>query len=182
MNAEGGAGGGGTNIHLEFEEMITISNKLKASAIFIQKGFRRKSKPLRIRFYKAGQASKAIESYADILGKTMELFDNYCIASHIVSYAMEKCMKQIKSSKTLQDSEIEMRRSSNGCEYVPEEWQGMKDGLDALTGGQYGGGMKSGLIKLNDLLEDIESKSKTRTATGRSALPTPAKKQDRGTV
>ncbi|WP_227005474.1 ADP-ribosyltransferase [Bacillus paralicheniformis] len=42
--------------------------------------------------------------------------------------------------------------------YVPEEWQGMKDGLDALTGGQYGGGMKASLIKLNDLLEDIESK------------------------
>ncbi|MCP8974365.1 hypothetical protein NMK43_14960 [Bacillus licheniformis] len=46
--------------------------------------------------------------------------------------------------------------------YVPEEWQGMKDGLDALTGGQYGGGMKSGLIKLNDLLEDIESKIKDK--------------------
>ncbi|MEN2447347.1 glycohydrolase toxin TNT-related protein, partial [Bacillus sp. JR_15] len=42
------------------------------------------------------------------------------------------------------------------------EWQGMKDGLDALTGGQYGGGMKSGLIKLNDLLEDIESKIKDK--------------------
>ncbi|MCY8381202.1 glycohydrolase toxin TNT-related protein [Bacillus haynesii] len=46
--------------------------------------------------------------------------------------------------------------------YVPEEWQGMKDGLDALTGGQYGGGMKAGLIKLNDLLEDIESKIKDK--------------------
>ncbi|WOH90506.1 hypothetical protein RZN08_18025 [Bacillus paralicheniformis] len=46
--------------------------------------------------------------------------------------------------------------------YVPEEWQGMKDGLDALTGGPYGGGMKAGLIKLNDLLEDIESKIKDK--------------------
>jgi hypothetical protein len=60
--------------------------------------------------------------------------------------------------------------------YVPEEWQGMKDGLDALTGGPYGGGMKAGLIKLNDLLEDIESKIKDKTATGRSPLPTQAKK------
>ncbi|MCY7768482.1 hypothetical protein MOB66_12875 [Bacillus haynesii] len=46
--------------------------------------------------------------------------------------------------------------------YVPEEWQGMKDGLDALTGGPYGGGMKAGLIKLNDFLEDIESKIKDK--------------------
>ncbi|WP_458110708.1 hypothetical protein M1E03_05100 [Bacillus sp. PK6-013] len=46
--------------------------------------------------------------------------------------------------------------------YVPEEWQGMKDGLDAPTGGPYGGGMKAGLIKLNDLLEDIESKIKDK--------------------
>ncbi|MCY8006711.1 HNH endonuclease [Bacillus haynesii] len=38
----------------------------------------------------------------------------------------------------------------------------MKDGLDALTGGPYGGGMKAGLIKLNDLLEDIESKIKDK--------------------
>ncbi|MCI4129876.1 HNH endonuclease [Bacillus haynesii] len=46
--------------------------------------------------------------------------------------------------------------------YVPEEWQGMKDDLDALTGGQYGGGMKASLMKLNDLLEDIESKIKDK--------------------
>ncbi len=46
--------------------------------------------------------------------------------------------------------------------YVPEEWQGMKDDLDALTGGQYGGGMKASLMRLNDLLEDIESKIKDK--------------------
>ncbi|MEC1262253.1 hypothetical protein P9D34_17885 [Bacillus swezeyi] len=46
--------------------------------------------------------------------------------------------------------------------FSPEEWQGMKDGLDALTGGKYGGGAKSSLLKLNDLLEDIESKIKDK--------------------
>ncbi|MGN9866330.1 glycohydrolase toxin TNT-related protein [Bacillus swezeyi] len=46
--------------------------------------------------------------------------------------------------------------------FSPEEWQGMKDGLNALTGGKYGGGAKSSLLKLNDLLEDIESKIKDK--------------------
>ncbi|WP_187444582.1 hypothetical protein [Bacillus swezeyi] len=46
--------------------------------------------------------------------------------------------------------------------FSPEEWQGMKDGLGALTGGKYGGGAKSSFLKLNDLLEDIESKIKDK--------------------
>ncbi|EFV71169.1 hypothetical protein HMPREF1012_02773 [Bacillus sp. BT1B_CT2] len=102
MNAEGGAGGGGTNIHLEFEEMITISNKLKSICDIYTEGVQKEIKNLsESDFYKAGQASKAIESYADILGKTMELFDNYCIASHIVSYAMEKMYETDKELQKL---------------------------------------------------------------------------------
>ncbi len=102
MNAEGGAGGGGTNIHLEFEEMITISNKLKSICDIYTEGVQKEIKNLsESDFYKAGQASKTIESYADILGKTMELFDNYCIASHIVSYAMEKMYETDKELQKL---------------------------------------------------------------------------------
>lgn len=50
--------------------------------------------------------------------------------------------------------------------YSPEDWQGMKDGLDTLTGGKYGGGAKSGLLQLNDLLEDIESKINDKDSDG----------------
>ena len=44
MNAEGGAGGGGTNIHLEFEEMITISNKLKSICDIYTEGVQKEIK------------------------------------------------------------------------------------------------------------------------------------------
>lgn len=46
MNAEGGAGGGGTNIHLEFEEMITISNKLKSICDIYTEGVQKEIKNL----------------------------------------------------------------------------------------------------------------------------------------
>ncbi|WP_077735472.1 glycohydrolase toxin TNT-related protein [Bacillus sonorensis] len=46
--------------------------------------------------------------------------------------------------------------------FSPEDWQTMKDGLDTLTGGKYGGGAKSGLLNLNNLMEDIESKIKDK--------------------
>ncbi|RCK12585.1 hypothetical protein DT075_09270 [Bacillus licheniformis] len=53
--------------------MITISNKLKSICDIYTEGVQKEIKNLsESDFYKAGQASKAIESYADILGKTME--------------------------------------------------------------------------------------------------------------
>ncbi|MCY8273131.1 hypothetical protein [Bacillus sonorensis] len=102
MNAEGGAGGGGTNIHLEFEEMIAIANKLKSICDIYTEGVQPEIKKLvESDFYQAGQAMKTIKSYSDILGKTMELFDNYSMAAQIVNYAMEKMYETDKELQKL---------------------------------------------------------------------------------
>ncbi|WP_307892342.1 hypothetical protein [Bacillus swezeyi] len=102
MNAEGGAGGGGTNIHVEFEEMITISNKLKNICEIYIEGVQPEIKKLaESDFYKAGKALKTVESYPEILGKTMELFDNYSMAAQIVNYAMEKMYETDKELQKL---------------------------------------------------------------------------------
>lgn len=102
MNAEGGAGGGGTNIQLQFEEMITIANKLQTICNLYAEGVQPEIKKLTdTHFYKAGQAMKTIKSYPEILGKTMELFDNYSMAAQIVNYAMEKMYETDKELQKL---------------------------------------------------------------------------------
>ncbi|MCF7619671.1 hypothetical protein L3137_20785 [Bacillus sonorensis] len=60
--------------------------------------------------------------------------------------------------------------------YSPEAWQGMKDGLDTLTGGKFGGGAKSSLLKLDDLLEDIESKIDDKDSDGSISFSHTSKK------
>ncbi|MFN2744016.1 hypothetical protein ACINLE_00230 [Bacillus sp. z60-18] len=103
MNAESaGSGGGGTNIQLEFEEMINISNKLQSICEIYTEGVQPEIQKLtNSKFYKAGKALKTIESYPEILGKTMELMDNYAMAAQIVNYAAEKMYETDKELQKL---------------------------------------------------------------------------------
>ncbi|PEA52460.1 hypothetical protein CON64_23540 [Bacillus pseudomycoides] len=98
MNAQmtdGSSGGGGSQVLVNFTEMVDIATRLQNIYNLYSDGVAKNIDNLaNCDFYRKGEATKVLEQYKDILGKTMELADNYRQAALVVNYTLEEMIKK----------------------------------------------------------------------------------------
>lgn len=94
---DGSSGGssGGSEVLVNFTEMIDIATRLQnIHNLYADVVAKNIDSLVSSDFYKKGEATKVIEQYQDILGKTMELADNYRTAALVVNYTLEEMIKK----------------------------------------------------------------------------------------
>ncbi|MDC2866675.1 hypothetical protein [Bacillus sp. BP-3] len=94
---DGGSGGsnGGSQVLVNFAEMVDIATRLQNIYNLYSDGVAKNIDNLaNCDFYRQGEATRVVKQYKDILGKTMELADNYQIAALAVNYTLEEMIKK----------------------------------------------------------------------------------------
>ncbi|MGG0238032.1 hypothetical protein [Bacillus rhizoplanae] len=93
--SDGSSGGGGSQVLVNFTEMVDIATRLQNIYNLYADGVAKNIDSLtNCDFYRQGEATKVLSQYKDILGKTMELADNYKQAALVVNYTLEEMIKK----------------------------------------------------------------------------------------
>lgn len=88
-------GGGGSEVLVNFTEMVDIATRLQNIYNLYADGVAKNIDSLtNCDFYRKGEATEVIKRYNEILGKTMELADNYKQAALLVNYTLEEMIKK----------------------------------------------------------------------------------------
>ncbi|PGZ98482.1 hypothetical protein COE51_11535 [Bacillus pseudomycoides] len=92
---DGSSGGGGSQVLVNFTEMVDIATRLQNIYNLYADGVAKNIDSLtNCDFYRKGEATEVIKQYNEILGKTMELADNYRQAALLVNYTLEEMIKK----------------------------------------------------------------------------------------